>query len=149
MKQTGFLESIETYKIIFENLPLHVIITDTEGSIIAANKKAEEITGFSTKEMLGNTPRLWGGQMNPSFYKEFWQTIKEERKVYVGLIKNKRKNGAFYYAALKAAPIIDENNELQGFCGIEQDITELRELSDKFDAKERYEANLRNLIRFQ
>ena len=42
----------------------HIVITDTEGIVVYANHGAEITTGYSAKEMNGNTPRLWGGLMS-------------------------------------------------------------------------------------
>jgi PAS domain S-box-containing protein len=41
----------------------HIIISDVDGKIIYANNAVERITGYSTKEIIGKTPRLWGGLM--------------------------------------------------------------------------------------
>jgi len=54
----------------------HIVITDTRGMIYYANKAAEKNTGFTLKEMLQNTPRLWGGLMSPEFYEKLWHRKK-------------------------------------------------------------------------
>lgn len=132
-----YLQSSDIYKIIFQNIPLHVVITDTDAKVIAANKEVERITGFSQEEIIGQNPRLWGGLMPKSFYDEFWDTIKVKQKPYVGVIKNRKKNGRPYMAALKVTPIFSPKKELIGFCGIEQDMSEIQELSDTHDINER------------
>ena len=46
----------------------HIALTDTEGRILYANKAAEKATGFKVEEMIGYTPRLWGGLINKEIY---------------------------------------------------------------------------------
>lgn len=129
----NLLKDSEAFDIVFNSVPLHIVITDEDGKIILANKVVEEITGFTKEEIIGKTPRLWGGQMEKSFYQDFWHEIKDKKNVFKGIIKNKKKNGQEYYAAIKVTPILDEDKKVIGFCGIEQDITEIQTLSDEHD----------------
>ncbi len=101
----------------------HLIITDANGIIIFANQAAENITGYKHSEMIGETPRLWGAVESPDFYKKFWQTIKTEKKPFVGEIRNRRKNGEAYLAHASISPITDKDGDLLGFVGTERDIT--------------------------
>ena len=101
----------------------HIVITDLNGIILYANSSAEKLTGFSFKEMQGNTPSLWGNQMDSSFYKKMWNTIKIKKKPFVGVLKNRRKNGNIYYAEIRINPIFDSRGNIEFFLGIERDIT--------------------------
>ncbi len=101
----------------------HVIITDVNGLIVFANSTAQRITGYSFDEMRGNTPRLWGGLMPPSFYRSFWKK-KGENSGFDGTITNRRKNGEIYYAISHISPIMNAQNQLIGFVGTEEDITD-------------------------
>ncbi|MEN8252796.1 MAG: PAS domain-containing protein [Patescibacteria group bacterium] len=134
--------------IVLDNIPLHIVITDPDGKVITANKAVETITGFKKEEIIGKTPRLWGQQMDKSFYEEFWKVIKDNKKIYAGIITNKKKSGAKYHAAVKVSPILDKNNELIGFCGIEQDITDIQKLSDEHDLSARRKDILKRSMSF-
>jgi PAS domain S-box-containing protein len=101
----------------------HIIITNFDGHILYANKSSEEITGFSKEEMIGKTPALWGRQMPKAFYENFWHTIKNEKRDFIGNILNQRKNGDLYEAEIKVSPMFDNNGEITFFVGIEKDIT--------------------------
>lgn len=127
---------LQKYRLALESSNNHMIITDVDGIVLYANKAAEELTGYSFEEMKGQTPRLWGRQMNDNFYRLMWKTIKEDRNVFKGIINNKRKDGTIYEANASIAPIIDNNTqELLGFVGVELDVTEtnrlVRELSKR------------------
>ena len=116
------------YRLAIENVPIHVIFTDTKGTILFANKATEIITGYRIKEIVGSNPSLWGGQMDKDFYTNMWNTIKVQKKVFEGEIKNRRKNGEEYIALTKITPISDKSGRLIGFVGIEEDITKLKEV---------------------
>ena len=49
------LQSEENLKIYLQNAPDGVFISDLKGTILYANKKVEEITGYSREELLGHS----------------------------------------------------------------------------------------------
>lgn len=123
-----------------QNSTSHVIITDSEGEIIYANKTAEEITGYFKEEMYGNTPRLWGGMMTKEFYEKFWE-LKKVGSVFKGEIVNRRKNGELYCAIGHISPIFNKDKKIIGFVGTEEDITNLKDQESKInEAKARLES---------
>ncbi|MEY3784226.1 MAG: hypothetical protein RLZZ230_548 [Candidatus Parcubacteria bacterium] len=126
---------VEIFRTAVENTFNHIIITDADGFIIYANKSAERLTGFTFAEMKGKTPALWGRQMEPAFYIELWDTIKNKKQPFHGEIKNKRKNDEIYYAIATISPIFDENGELTAFLGLEEDITEQKNYTIKLEAE--------------
>ncbi|OGK35738.1 hypothetical protein A3F60_00385 [Candidatus Roizmanbacteria bacterium RIFCSPHIGHO2_12_FULL_39_8] len=123
------------YKLAVESSSNHIVFTDKNGYILYANKAAEILTGYSFAEMKGKTPRLWGGLMPKEFYAKMWKTLKEEKKPFVGEIKNRRKKGETYTAIARISPLLDKNRQLLGFVATEEDISE----------RVIYEDNLREL----
>jgi PAS domain S-box-containing protein len=121
-------KDFEKFKLAVEGASDHVVITDANGTIIYANKVAEETTGYSQSELLGNRPSLWGKQMPQEFYQRMWRTIKEDREPFHGEITNKRKNGDRYIAEVHISPLFDDQQVLYGFVAIERDITKQKEI---------------------
>ncbi len=117
----------EVFKLPVKSAFNHIIITDVEGVVIYANSAVERITGYSHDEIIGSTPRLWGQQMTQDFYKKLWHIIKIDKKAFAGEITNKRKNGELYIARAIISPILDNENNLIGFIGTEEDITQKKE----------------------
>ncbi|MCF7845065.1 MAG: PAS domain-containing protein [Kiritimatiellales bacterium] len=117
------------FKLAVRHASNHIIITNTDGKIIYANLAAEKMTGYSREEMLGNTPRLWGGQMLPEYYNEMWKVVKNDKRPFNGEIINQRKDGTKYDALVHISPIIDKYDQIFGFVGIEEDITTAKRLS--------------------
>ena len=115
------------YRLAIDAANDHAIITDSDGVVIYANQAVSDITGYSHKEVVGATPKLWGGQMPASYYVELWRIIKDEKKPYAGEVTNRRKNGTLYTAEVHIAPIVNKRGEATHFIGIERDITEKHE----------------------
>jgi len=116
------------FQLAVKNASNHIIITDPEGVILYANASVQKITGYLTEEVIGNTPRLWGQQMDKEFYQKMWNLIKDQHHSYDGELINKRKDGTQYDALVHISPIIDKEGNLFGFVGIEEDITERKRL---------------------
>lgn len=131
-KQMGIqAKDLEKFKLVIEHTSDHVIITDPEGKIIFANNSAEKLTGFTRKEMYGNTPRLWGRQMPKDLYVEMWATIKNLKQVFKGEIINKNKAGEQYPVEAMITPILDEADNVVFFVGIERDISADKKLAER------------------
>jgi PAS domain S-box-containing protein len=127
-------EELSKFELALNSTSDHVIITDVDGKILYANKAVEIITGYSHDEVIGNNPRLWGKQMEPEFYKKFWKTIKEDLKPFTGEVTNQRKGGTTYYAYATVSPILDKEQQLLGFVGVERDISDVKKYQENLEA---------------
>ncbi|MDD4931586.1 MAG: PAS domain S-box protein [Candidatus Colwellbacteria bacterium] len=121
-------ENLQKFKLAVENASDHIIITDPDGTILFANSAASKITGYEIKEIMGNKPSLWGKQMPSDFYKNMWHEIKDLKRDFTGELTNKRKNGEIYIAEVKVSPILDSEDNIKFFVGIEHDITRMKEV---------------------
>lgn len=122
---------LQKFKLALDSASNHIVITDADGIVLYANKAAEILTGFSSIEIIGKTPRLWGGKMPKDFYVTFWKKIKDEKQVFSGIFNNKRKNGEDYLAQATVSPILDEKKNLVGFVGVEVDVTKERKIQEE------------------
>lgn len=126
----ALVSELSKFQLAVEDAYEHIIITDTDGTIVYANKAAERITGYARGEIIGNRPSLWGKQMSKEFYEAMWKTIKTDKKVFIGELRNRRKNGVVYDVNTQITPIMDKNGDLKFFVAIERDITEQKRLED-------------------
>jgi len=124
--------NLQLMKLAVDSSYSHVIITDNDGKITYANKSVERITGYSQAEMIGKTPRLWGGLMDKQFYQDMWHTIKDLGQAFTGEVRNRRKNGQEYIASITISPVKDDKNQLKGYVGVEEDVSD----------RKKYESNL-------
>lgn len=96
----------------FDALCDPVVVTDDRGHILYANKMVEISSGYTREEVYQKTPgELWGGHMPRDFYNRLWHTIKEEKKPFIGEIRNTTKDGLAYWQELRITPILDEDGE--------------------------------------
>lgn len=108
-------------------------MTDVDGTVFYANKAVEELTGFPLNEVVGKkvgSKELWGGLMPKSFYKKLWQTIKLQKKPFIGEFKNKRKDGSIFYSRAMIFPVLDDHKEVEFFVEVHSDMTKQKELDD-------------------
>lgn len=126
------LEELDVLRRAFDAISIHVIITDSNANILYANKAAERNTGFSVNEVIGKNPGdLWGGNMPDDFYRTMWHTIKDERKPFVGAVENTRKDGTRYRQELYISPVLDAQDRIKFFIGIEPNIADTKQ-QDQF-----------------
>lgn len=112
-------------------------ISDLKGNILYANRQFLKVSGYTLDELRGKPHSIVRHpDMDSSAFKELWETIKQ-KKVWQGIVKNKKKNGEAYYVDATIVPILDNNQNIVEYAGIRHDITELvtktQELSDLKD----------------
>ncbi len=122
-------EDLRKFQLAVENASDQIIITDREGMVVYANPVLEKITGYTLKETIATKAgRLWGGLMTKEYYRDMWHIIKDTKKVFVGEVNNRRKNGEDYIASLNISPILNSSGEVIFFVAIERDITKIKEI---------------------
>ncbi len=79
--------------------------TDLKGAVTYANADFVRISGFAETEMLGkNHNIIRHPHMPPQAFQELWDSIKAGRS-WMGLVKNRCKNGDFYWVSAYVTPI--------------------------------------------
>ena len=121
-------QDLKIFELAIENAYDHIIITDPKAKILYANEAVTRVTGYFPEEIIGKTPNLWGGLMPKPFYIKFWKRLLEEKKPFIGEIRNRRKNGETYYAEIRVTPVLSRFGKVKFFVGIERDITKLKEI---------------------
>lgn len=112
-----------------------VSITDLEGKIIYANDFFCEVSQFSKKELLGQTHRVINSNFQPpKFFADLWKTIKKG-EIWRGEIKNKAKDGSFYWVDTVIAPVRNKKKEIIQFISIRNLITEQKENEEHLNEK--------------
>ena len=98
--------------------------TDLDGNITYASEAFCEISGYTKDELIGQNHRIIRhSDMKESTYKELWETI-TSGKTWKGEIKNKKKNGDYYWVKASISPMFDNKGEIISYTSIREDITD-------------------------
>ncbi len=82
-----------------------VSTSDTAGRIMYANRSFIEVSGYGEAELIGQPHNIIGHPDMPSAaFTDLWETI-QSGVPWSGLVKNRRKNGDFYWVAASVVPI--------------------------------------------
>src|SRR3990167_2853377 len=91
--------------------------TDLHGNITYVNQDFVNISGFSEEELMGAPQNIVRHPDMPvEAFADLWRTLKSG-KAWTGLVKNRCKNGDYYWVEANAAPII-ENGQVAGYASI-------------------------------
>ncbi|MBT5200567.1 MAG: PAS domain-containing sensor histidine kinase [Thaumarchaeota archaeon] len=105
-------------------------ITDEEGTIIYANKNFCKISKYTADELLGNNHRMIKSDHHDNeFFSKMWTTI-SAGKVWEGEVKNKAKDGTFYWVKTVIIPITDDDG-IKNYVAIRTDVTKEKEIQQK------------------
>jgi aerotaxis receptor len=91
--------------------------TDINGRITYANPAFVEASGYPIDELLGQHHNLVRHpDMPKDAFKDMWETI-QSGKGWTGYVKNRRKNGDFYWVFATATPTLN-NGRVVGFTSV-------------------------------
>jgi len=123
-----------------EHSPALVYITDNQEKIEYANKKFTEVTGYKLSDVKGKKPSFWSsGIHDEDFYEEMLDTI-YSGKEWTGEIKNRKKNGDYFWQWTSISPLINDDGDITHFVAVSLDITEKKQMiEDLRRAKEKAE----------
>lgn len=123
---TSLSRTLQAYQAAVSEAAI-VSITDKGGNIIYVNDKFIKISKYSAAELIGKTHRIINSGYHPdSFFKEMWQTI-GSGKNWRGEIRNKAKDGSFYWVDTVIAPVLDEQGQVFQYLSIRNLITTQKE----------------------
>lgn len=101
--------------------------SDLNGRITYVNDKFCEVTGYDVDEVLGKPHNIVRHEDTHSrVFKNLWKTI-QAKKVWKGILKNRKKNGDYYWVDITILPILDDKGKIFEYMAIRHDITELVE----------------------
>ena len=112
---------------------------DEDGILTYVNDEYCKISGYSTDELIGHHYNIIRHPDSPdALHENIWDTIKNKKELWHGIIRNQAKNGSTYYVKSAIKPIVDKNENIIEFMGIHYDITDImnpkKQLQDLTDS---------------
>ncbi len=87
--------------------------TDAKGNIIFANSDFCDIAGYTIEELIGKPHNIVRHKDMPkAAFEDLWKTV-QDGKIWNGIVKNKTKNGGYYWVNATAYPSKNEKGELR------------------------------------
>lgn len=103
-----------------------VIVTKSDllGNIVSVNDAMITASGYSKAELIGQSHRLLRHPDVPKeIFADMWSTI-SQGYAWHGTLKNKRKNGDYYWVVANVSPIFDDEEQITGYLSVRYSATE-------------------------
>lgn len=118
---------------VFESSAEGVVITDAEQRILAVNKAFSDITGWSDKEVIGNTPAMFqSGRHDLLFFQTMWASLNQTDQ-WRGEIWNRKKSGEIYPEFLAISAVRDPSGHIENYVGVFADISASKAFQENLD----------------
>lgn len=114
------------FKAYQNNIDFNVVssMTDLDGMIIHASEQFCAMSGYTEQELIGQRHSITNsGYHSREFFENMWHTIKAG-KPWRGEIRNRAKDGRFYWVDSNILPVTNANEEIIGFLSLRIEITE-------------------------
>ena len=92
--------------------------------------------GYSKEELFGQTHRIVKSDYHPQeFFKQLWTTI-TEGQTWRGEIRNKTKDGRYYWVDTTIVPLLDDEGRPKYFLGIRSDVTKQKVIESQLEGQQ-------------
>jgi PAS domain S-box-containing protein len=99
--------------------------SDIQGRITYVNDTFCKVSQYTKDELIGQPHSIVKDPNTPKVvFKELWETI-ASGKIWKGILKNRKKDGTFYYVNSSIYPIKNEEGKIVEYISLREDITEL------------------------
>lgn len=108
-----------------------VAVTDSRGRIQYVNERFCEISKYTKEELIGKDHRIINsGYHDRAFMEQLWKTI-SLGQVWKGDIKNRAKDGTYYWVNTTIVPFLDEFNRPIQYFAIRNEVTQLKKVEEE------------------
>ena len=138
------LNQLDNYKKAIDASAI-VSITDASGMIIFTNSKFCEISQYTEEECYLKSHNIINSNYHSKeFFTELWKTI-SSGNIWKGEIKNKAKDGSFYWVDSTIIPFLKDGKPYQ-YISIRYDISEKKKMSLNIENQKNFYEGILNEI---
>ena len=128
-------ETVDLYA-AFHGLADAVIITDAEleapgPRILYVNPAFERLTGYSSAEAIGRSPRFMQGAATDRDTLESIRDALRAGRTATATVENYSRDGSRYWTELRIEPIRNKRRRVEQFIALQRDVTERKRLEDE------------------
>ena len=104
--------------------------TDLHGIITKVSKAFCDISGYSSRELIGKPHNIVRHpDMPKAVFRRLWKALKREKWVKLE-IKNLKKDGGYYWVSADMGPLYDKEGRHIGYSAVRQDITANKDIEE-------------------
>lgn len=120
----GLLSNEIFYKAV-ESCPVAISITDLHANILYTNKAFTDVTAYEKEEVIGLNEHILSNETTPEIvYQSLWGRL-SQKKPWMGVLVNRRKDETRYLAELTVAPVVDATGKITNYLGMHRDVTDV------------------------
>ncbi len=121
----GSINAIKKDEIVEHYNNIIVSKTDLEGKITFVNDKFCKISGYTADELIGKNHNIMKDpEASIDTFKNLWETI-TNRNIWVGQIKNIKKDGTSYRVDSTICPIVDDSGKIVEYIALRNDVSNI------------------------
>ena len=131
-KMKDLRDANKKYESLLEMFDKNVIAskTDLKGKITYVTEAFCKISGYTKEELLGRNHNIVRHEDMPKeLYARLWKTIKNG-EIFKADIKNKKKNGEYYWVNVQIEPEMDKNKNIIAYSATREDITAKKQIEE-------------------
>lgn len=121
-------EQINKLSYVLDKSSSVIIITNPSGIVEYTNPKFTDVTGFFFEEVFGKQINIFGDEdVSEVQTNEIWYNIRNGNS-WRGEVRNRRKNGEYYWESVFISPIMNENGDLSHILFMKDDLSFKKEM---------------------
>ena len=141
LAEEKIVASEERFRVLVETSKEWIWAIDAAGKTTYSSPAAEAILGYSQDELQGKDALMFLHDDDRALVEEKLPELAAQKKGWSGwILRWRTKDGGYRSLESAASPIIGPDRELEGFRGVDRDVTEKRELEEQLRQSQKMDA---------